>query len=175
VIHGSTIYVFGGWRMNGAGKEPEWYDHGLTLDLENPQRWEPVKQPFQRRALGVAAVAGKIAVVGGLTEDAEADPTVNLFDPKNRTWTTGPALPGGKRNAFSPAVWNVGDRLYASAADGVVRELAADFSSWREVGKQTHARLVHRLVPWNDGGLLVLGGSSAKGNVAACEIVVPAR
>lgn len=50
-VVGDTLYVFGGWRLNGKDGKSEWLDHGWALDLSKAgARWRKVNQPFQRRA-----------------------------------------------------------------------------------------------------------------------------
>lgn len=172
-VVGDTLVVVGGWQMNGAGKDTVWHDTALTLDLAKPgAKWETVSQPFQRRALTAVARGGKVVVVAGLTADGGTVEEVNVYDPVAKTWAAGPAIPGGKMNGFSPAAAVVNDTLYVSPADGRLYRQAGD--GWEPAGKLAGPRLVHRLVPLAGGKLLVLGGSSKSGNVAAAEVVTPA-
>lgn len=167
-----VIVAVGGWEMKGAGNESDWHETALLLDLsKSPPKWEAVKQPFMRRALTVAAVGGKVYAVGGLTDEGELELSVDVFDPKARTWAKGPDLPGPVMNGFTPAVCELGGRLYASPADGVVYRLAADAKGWEPVGTLAVTRYVHRVVPLGKDKLLVLGGASASGNVSLSEVV----
>lgn len=171
-VVGDTIVAVGGWEMKGAGNESDWHDTALLLDLsKSPPKWEAVKQPFMRRALTVAAVGGKVYAVGGLTDEGELERSVDVFDPKARTWAKGPDLPGPAMNGFTPAVCELGGRLYASPADGVVYRLAADGKAWEPVGTLAVTRYVHRMVPLGTDKLLVLGGASMSGNVSLSEAV----
>jgi hypothetical protein len=173
VVVGDKLVVIGGWKMNGAGKKAEWHTTALILDLkQKPMKWETVKQPLQRRALTTAAYDGKVYVIGGLTEDAGAVLTVNIYDPAKNAWTTGPDIPGPQRNGFTPASCVTGGRLYVSPADGKMYRLAPKGDAWEEAGKLKQARVVHRMVAVNDKLLLAVGGASKGDNVALTESVV---
>jgi N-acetylneuraminic acid mutarotase len=170
VVVGDRLIVVGGWRMSGTGKEPGWHDTALVLDLaKKDARWEPVKQPFQRRALTAAAFQDKVFVIAGLTPDAKTHLTVNVYDPAKGTWTTGPDIPAGPMNGFTPASCACGGRLYVSTADGKVWRLTEKGDAWEEVGQLKEPRFVHRLVAAGKNRLLAVGGASKKGNVALTE------
>ena len=168
-IVGDTLVVIGGWAM-AAGKGPEWVSDTLTLNLTDPKaKWVSVKQPFVRRALSVAAVDGKVYAVGGLLESGGTDHSVSVFDPKSGKWSESVKLPGGRMNAFTPAVIAAGGKLYANPADGDLYRLAGD--KWEHVTAVKAARYVHRMVPLPGGKLLVIGGASKDGVRASCEVV----
>lgn len=174
VVVGNTLVVAGGWQMNGAGKEPEWFDTVLLLDLAKPgAKWESVPQPFKRRALTMAELGGKVYVIAGLTEDGNTSHEVNIFDPATRKWTTGPEIPGERMNGFSPAAVVIDKTLYVSPADGTVYRLSGD--KWEPTVALKSPRFVHRMVPMGGGKILTLGGASKTGNVAECEVVTPAK
>lgn len=176
VVVGDTLYVFGGWRMNGKGNKSEWYDHGLKLDLSrSDSKWETVKQPFTRRALTVTELGGKVYVIGGLDTGAGMSTvqTVNVYDLVSGTWSKGPDVPGEGMNGFTPASVVLNGHVYLSPADGKFYRL--DANAWTEVSSIAAGRWVHRAVPIGDGKALVLGGASKGGNVAACEVVSAAK
>ena len=167
-VVGDTLYVFGGWKMSGSAK-PEWHDAGAMIDLAKPKAdWVPVPQPFQRRALTMAAYGGKIYVVAGLTADGNTSLAANIFDPATKEWTAGPPLPGDRMNGFTPAACAAGGSLYVSPADGVIYRLNGP--KWEAAGKLGHPRFVHRLVA-ADVGLIAVGGASKGGTVAALDVV----
>jgi len=173
---GDKLVVVGGWHMKGAGAAPSWHDTLLILDLgKKPLRWESVRQPFQRRALTVTAHAGKVWVLGGMNAAEGIERTVNVYDPVANTWSEGPALPGARRNGFSPAACSAGGHLYVSMGDGKVLRLNEKTRSWMEIGELKQARIVHRMVPASDAMLLVLGGAArgagTAGNVALTEAI----
>ena len=174
VVVGDRIYVFGGWNMGGKGKSQTWFDSGLMLDLaKRNSEWVRIPQPFKRRALNIAEAGGKIYVVAGLTPNGDTDSSVDVFDAANGTWSKSAPLPGGARNAFSPAAYGMDGRVFASPSDGVVYRLDEPSKAWKEVARLEHKRIVHRMVPIGAGRLLVLGGASSDGNVAALEAVEP--
>lgn len=95
VAVGDKIVVAGGWKLNGAGKKPEWHGTVLVLDLtQQPLKWQSVKQPFQRRALTAAAHGGKVYVIAGLSEGGDLERTVNVYDPAKDEWSSGPEVLG---------------------------------------------------------------------------------
>jgi N-acetylneuraminic acid mutarotase len=169
VVVGDVLYVFGGWTMKGGTEKPSWHDTGLSYDLSKDRGdWQTVSQPFRRRALTAAALNGKVYVVAGLTPEGKTDPTVNIFDPARKEWTTGPAIPAGTMNAFTPAAVVANKTLYLNPADGDVYKLNG--SEWTKIGAIAHPRFVHRVVAWN-GTLLAVGGASKAGNVAILDAV----
>jgi hypothetical protein len=156
--------------MHGAGQSSTWSENGLVLDLaDKSAKWQPLPQPFQRRALNIAEANGRIYLVGGLTPDGETDPATEVFDIATKTWSKATAIPGGPRNAFSPAVCALNGRIFASPADGVVYRL--DSEGWTKVGNVHHKRIVHRIVPTLDNRIVVLGGAGRGVNVAETEVV----
>jgi len=170
VVVADKIFLFGGWTMQGSGQSSTWSENGLVLDLaDKSAKWQPLPQPFQRRALNIAEANGRIYLVGGLTPDGETDPATEVFDIASKIWSKAAAIPGGQRNAFSPAVCAMGGRIYASPADGVVYRL--DSEGWTKVGSVQHKRIVHRIVPTADKRLVVLGGAARGTNVAETEVV----
>jgi N-acetylneuraminic acid mutarotase/YHS domain-containing protein len=171
-VVGNQIVVAGGWCMKGVGKESEWHDTALVLDLsKTPHRWEPIPQPFRRRALNLATVDDKAYVVCGLTRDGATELAINVLDPTTREWSDAPELPGSLMNGFNPAATALGGRLYVSPADGKLYRLAERQDRWEEVATLAKTRFVHRLVPASEQSLLVLGGASKMGNVAMTESI----
>ena len=173
VVLGGTLYVFGGWRLNGTDGKPEWHDHGWKLDLKaGDARWQKVDQPFRRRALTTAARGGKVFVIGGLNARGETEVTVNVFDPKADAWSEGPPLPGEKSNGFTPASAVVDGRLYVTPADGKLYRLTDKADGWTEVGHLAEKRFVARMVPGPGGRLVVLAGASPGALLASVETLL---
>lgn len=172
VVVGDTIYVAGGWKMNGAGKGQDWHSTALKLDLtKQPLKWEKIEQPFKRRALTMAAYRGKIYVIAGLNPGAKSELSVNIFDPAKNAWATAADIPGGgPMNGFTPAACVLDDRLYVSPSDGKVHRLSEDGSKWEEVAALKQARVVHRVVPAGKN-LLVIGGSSKGAPTGSVEVI----
>ncbi|MFO0876413.1 MAG: kelch repeat-containing protein [Gemmataceae bacterium] len=171
VVVGEKLYVFGGWTMRGAGKEPVWLKQGLVLDLsKSPLQWEAVAQPFQRRALGIAALDGKVYVVGGLQAKGAPSNQVDIYDLAMGKWSEGAAIPGmGTGFSAAPAVQN--GRLYLSTNDGKLHTLNRAINDWVTVGQQATARHVNRMVAGARGTLLIVGGSASAGDSKVIEVI----
>jgi N-acetylneuraminic acid mutarotase len=169
-VLGDTIYVVGGWKMNGAGKDSDWHTTALVLDLtKTPLKWETIEQPFKRRALAVAACGGKVYAVAGLNAEGSTELTVNVYDPAAKKWSKAADLPGEAMNGFTPAACSLCDFPYVSPADGKVYRLGE--KGWETVGELKRPRFVHRLVDACPERLLAIGGTSKQGHVALTEEV----
>jgi len=174
VVVGDALIVVGGWQMKGQGEKSVWHDTALLLDLAKPDaQWEAVPQPFERRALQLAALGGKVYVICGMNSENEMEKEVTVFDPASKRWTCLASLPGPIMNGFTPAAAVLGDALHVSPADGKLYRLNAKQDAWDEVDKLATKRIVHRMVPAAADLLLVLGGATKGGNVAACEAIEP--
>jgi N-acetylneuraminic acid mutarotase len=155
VVLGDTLYVLGGWRLEGDSDSASWYRDGLALDLDDPDaRWQSFPAPFQRRGLAVAAVTGHLVAIGGMDPEGEMSQQVDIYDPAAGVWKRGPDYPAP---AFGVAATTVGDRVYASAMDGAVYSLAAGEQRWQPVSTLAFPRYFHRLLA-ADGALLAVGG-----------------
>jgi N-acetylneuraminic acid mutarotase len=169
VVVGDTLLVFGGWQLKGSSKESEWLNHGVSLDLTNPQaKWEVIKQPFSRRALTMASFDGKAYVIGGMGANG-MEQTVNIYDPKSKEWSTGPTVPGGKMNGFTASSAVANGNLYLTPYDGKVFRLSAKKDAWEEVGKLEQSRFVARMVAGAKDTLVVIAGASQDGMLANLE------
>lgn len=158
VFVGDQLMVIGGWSMKGRGGKTEWLDTVDILDLSSSQpQWRSVPQPFQRRALIVAALDGKIYVMGGFDENDEPQLDVDVYDVAKETWSKGPSIPGDQDNGFAPAACACQGSVYLSVGTGEMFRLSADRQSWEPFARST-PRIVHRLVPC-DSEILILGGA----------------
>lgn len=171
VVAGDKLVVVGGWEQKGKGQKPAWHDTALVLDLaaKNPE-WKPVPQPFKRRALTAAAVGSKVYVLGGLGETG-GDRRVDVLDVATGTWSSGPALPGADRVAFSPAACAVNGRLVVNTSEGPVYRLNEVGDGWEKVGQAKTKRIVARLVPIGHEAVLLVGGAGGGSNVADIEVI----
>ena len=80
-VLGDTIYVVGGWSMQGDS-DSKWHTTAYALDLsaEEPQ-WKALpKPPFVRRALSLAAFEGKIYAIGGMQQKGGPTTRTDIFD-----------------------------------------------------------------------------------------------
>lgn len=172
-VLGNHLYVAGGWQLRGKDAEPVWHDTMLVLDLEAPTPvWRSLPQPFQRRALAVAAAGGKVYVLGGLGGEGTSR-QVDVFDVATETWSAGPELPPqeGRLKGFGVSAFGVGERIFFSGADGVVHALETGGDSWLEdLGRLDTPRFFHRLLPYGEE-LLFVGGAASSGHLADVERV----
>ncbi len=176
VVVGDKIFVAGGWKMNGASKDSEWFTKGLVLDLkQQPLKWESFEQPFKRRALTMAAYNDKVYVIAGLNSDGGIESHVDIYDPDKKLWSKGPDIPKAGMNGFTPAACVVDGKLYLSPADGKLYRLDQAGKAWDEDGALEQARIVHRVVPIGKGRMLAIGGSSKGSPSASVEVVVPKK
>ncbi len=172
VVVGDTLYVFGGWSMNGKDAKPSWHEKGASLDLSKPDaRWQSIPQPFARRALTMAACDGKIYVICGLTPDGMVR-DVNIFDVATQKWSQGPTVPEPEGNGFTPAATVWSGQVFLSPADGKLYRLTAKADAWEVVGNLQEPRTVHRMLATPEGKLIVLGGASRKANGPTAQVEV---
>ncbi|MCG8554668.1 MAG: hypothetical protein MJD61_05170 [Proteobacteria bacterium] len=155
---GHDVYLAGGWRLSGGPREARWHDALLALDLARPgATWREIPAPFKCRALGVAAAAGRIVAIGGITPERRLSREVHVFDPQTGAWGQGPEFPG---KAFGLSAYGIGDRVYASARGGTLYAWRVGTARWRPAGKLAFPRFFHQLVPGSEGELLAIGGIS---------------
>ena len=172
IVVGDTLYVFGGWRLNGPDGKSEWHTTAgpWTRRSRGPSGRRST-QPFQRRALTAAAHGGKVYVIGGLNPKAETELTVNVYDPKAGTWAEGPPLPGERSNGFTPASAVTDGRLFVTPADGKLYRLSEAGDRWDEAGQLREPRFVARMVPGPDHRLVVIAGAAPGSLLASVEVV----
>jgi N-acetylneuraminic acid mutarotase len=168
------IYVFGGWSLDGESSS--WCETGLVLDtVEEQPAWRPIEQPFQRRALAVAAAGGRIYCIGGMTSDGEMSDRVDVYDLATESWSEGPELPCG---GFGITAIGGAEELLVAGTDGVLYSLAADDgggASWEARERLALARRFARIVRGGEGRVLVAGGVGDGAHVAVMEELTPRR
>lgn len=161
-VLGDKIYVVGGWQLQGEA-ETKWHKTAYALDLvsDKPQ-WQALpKPPFVRRALTVAAHDGKIYAIGGMQKKGGTTLRVDVFDPASGTWSRGPDLQGsGRLKGFGASAFATGGNLYASTHNGALQRLAKDGKSWEIVKELERPRFFHRLLPFSDNQLILVGGAN---------------
>ncbi len=171
VVLDGRLYVVGGWRLSGKESEPEWHDTAWVMDLAAAEpAWQPLAQPpFKRRAMGLAAVRGKLFVIGGMEPDGETTTRVDIYDVRARKWSRGPDYPKGEFHAIMACA--VGDYVYANGLDGMVNRLRHDGAAWEPLTKLEYPRFFHRLVPASEHELLAIGGASRSGKIREIESI----
>lgn len=175
VVIGNKLYVAGGWQLTGGTNKALWPADALVLDLGNPRAgWREFPQPFQRRALALAALGSRVYCIGGMNSDNQTTLTVDIYDTSTGQWTKGPDLPAGKHKGFSCSAIAQNGRIYASAFKGDLLRLSADEKSWEVVGKLEHPRMSHRLVTAGATQLIALGGEDGEDKRPDLELLTPA-
>ncbi len=160
-VLGDSIYVIGGWKLQGD-EDSQWHKSAWKLDLsaEKPV-WESLPEPpFERRALAVAAFDGKLFAVGGMQHEGGPSRKVDVFDTRTQKWSQIEAIPGERMAGFGCSAFATGGRLYVSTLDGGLLRLADDQEHWEEVGELPTARFFHRMLPYSDDSLLMVGGAN---------------
>jgi hypothetical protein len=169
---GDQLYVVGGWELTGEG-DGDWHTTALVCDLSQakPEWKEIASPPFRRRALAVAGFAGRLYVLGGMTDHNEVTAAVSIYDPKSNQWSEGPALPGKGMDTFGLSAFGGQPGLFATMAEGSLMRLTDDGKSWERVGSLNHPRFFHRLVMADDGQLFAVAGSTRGGKVLQTEAI----
>lgn len=160
-VLGDKIYVIGGWQLRGE-EESIWHKTAYELDLSaaSPE-WKAIAEaPFQRRALSVAAHDGKIYAIGGMQQEGGITTRVDVYDPTSGTWSVAPKLHGKGMDGFGSSAFAVGGRLYVSTLGGTLQRLAADGRAWEIVQELEPGRFFHRMLPWRNDRLLLIGGAN---------------
>lgn len=173
-IVGNTLFVVGGWNMQGGGQGAKWHDSVLALDLNAAKpEWRTVAPtPFKRRALSLAAWNGKLVSIGGMTEKGGPTTATAIFDPARNEWSEGPTLQGGGMDGFGTSSFEMQGRVYVTTMSGSIQRLREDGQKWEYLGQLEHPRFFHRVLPWQSSQLLVVGGASMEdGKALALELL----
>jgi hypothetical protein len=161
-VVGDTLYVAGGWNMQGGGASAKWHDTALAMNLsaEKPE-WKTVAAPrFHRRALSLAAWNGKLICLGGMTDDSGPTTKTSIYDPARTEWTDGPVLQGTAMDGFGTSAFECQGSLYVTTVSGSIQRLRPDGKGFEYLGQLAHPRFFHRVLPWGNDKLVVVGGAS---------------
>lgn len=174
VLIGNTIYVVGGWNMQGGGNGAHWHTTAWACDLSATElQWKPIASPeFTRRALALVNWNGKLLSIGGMSEKGGPTTATAVFDPATNAWTSGPALVGNGMEGFGSSAFFVDGDVYATTMSGAIQRLKKDAAGWELLGQLQHPRFFHRVLPWQGTKLVVVGGSSMEtGKVLSLELL----
>jgi N-acetylneuraminic acid mutarotase len=175
VVIGNKLYVVGGWQLSGGTNKPVWPASALVLDLAHPQSgWKEFPQPFQRRALALAALGSRIYCIGGMDSNNKTTLSVEIFDTATGQWSKGPDLPPGENKGFACSAVAQHGRIYVTCFKGDLLRLSADEKSWEVVGRLKHPRMAHRLVTAGATQLIALGGEDGERKRPDLELLTPA-
>lgn len=173
-----TLYVVGGWNMQGGSKTAKWHDTVLALNLAASKlEWQTVAAPpFKRRALAVAAWHGKLYCLGGMQDKGGPTTAVAIYDPAKNAWSEGPALLGATMDGFGSSSFACQDALYVTTVSGSIQRLSGEAKQWEYLGQLASARFFHRLLPWQNSKLIAVGGANMQeGKTESLEVLaIPA-
>lgn len=174
VVLGDKLYIFGGWQLTGSTKQAVWPTNALVMDLRNPSAgWQEFSQPFQRRALAVAAVDSRIYVIGGMDSNNKPTSAVEIYDTTTGQWSKGPELPPGPVKGFACSAIAQAGCIYANTFQGDLLRLAQDGKSWEKVGRLEHPRMAHRIVTAGKQQIIALGGEDGEDKRPDLELLTP--
>lgn len=165
-VLGNHVYVAGGWQLHG-GEDGTWLRSAYAADLrERPLRWQALPLlDHDRRAAAMTTWQGRIALCGGLGPDGMRRDGV-VFDPAAQQWTPLPELPG---TGFGTALAAIGERLFATTAEGQLCVRDAVAGPWMAAGQLEVPRIFHRLLAMPGGCLWALGGHGRGGHTRHIE------
>lgn len=171
VVVGGKLYVVGGWRLGTEGTK--WHETALVADLSQDKPvWEALPQPpFQRRALSLGHLNGKLYAIGGMQEEGGPTTRVDAFDPASGEWSEVKPMQGEGMEGFGSSAFTVGDRLFVSTYGGNLQCLSQDGGEWNIAKKLEEDRFFHRMLPYEDRLILVGGASMAAGKRLQLEEV----
>ena len=191
-VVGDSIYVVGGWKMDGSG-DSHWHSTAWKMDLTvEPKKWEAIAEPpFQRRALALAAHRGKLYAVGGMQNESGPTTAVAIYDPAFNTWSEGPELyvkpvpklqdaekkalrdmSSGAMTGFGASAFATGGTLFVTTVQGTLQKLSADGTKWEVTASDILPRFFHRLLPLDKSHLIVVGGSNmSSGKFEEVEVI----
>jgi Kelch motif len=170
-----TVFVAGGWTLNGD-QPSVWCESACSLNLADPESgWQALpKPPFQRRALSLGYQGKRLYAIGGMEESGDISNAVNVLDLEKGEWSDGPSLPeGGPMEGFGTACCTVAGRLVISTYGGTVYRLSEAGDAWEKVHQLPTARFFHRLLPWGEDAVLVVGGTNMESGKKKDLVVVP--
>lgn len=167
VVIGNKLYVAGGWQLGGV--DSNWHKTAWVVDLSQQNlKWEKLHAPpFERRALSLGHLNGKLYVIGGMQKKGGPTTRVDSFDPSSGKWTQvksmidplAKAKRGKGMEGFGSSAFNVNGRLFVSTYGGNLQSLDQDEADWRIATKLDDDRFFHRMLP-HDNRLILVGGAS---------------
>lgn len=172
VVSDGVIYVIGGWTLGGE-EEEGWLDSACRLDLKHePLKWETIAEaPFERRANSLAELDGKIYTIGGMMSSGGPTTEVSIYDPEKDEWSNGPEIPGEAMDGFGSASFKVGERLIVSTSTGKMLRLSKDGEQWEELEPLSVGRFFHRMLPLDDGQVIIVGGTNMQSGKKTAVLV----
>ncbi len=170
-VYDGRIYLFGGQNAEGLTGHALRYDPAADAWEDLPDKPTPVEE-------APAALLGeKIYLPGGKLASGEVTDVLEIYDPRQNTWTRGASLPA-PRSGVALAAFE--GRLYLFGGwDG--NAYAAETwtydpqeNAWETLTPLSVPR-AYALAVTTDNGIHLLGGKNAAGPLALHEIYAPAR
>ena len=135
--------------------------------------------PFQRRALSLGHLDGKLYVIGGMQPKGGPTTRVDVFDPAGGKWSQGPSMIDTRADAdrgqgmegFGASAYTLGGRLIVSTYNGNVQVLETGDGEWKIAARLQDDRFFHRMLPFASRLLLVGGASMRSGKRLHFETV----
>ncbi|MEO0479423.1 MAG: hypothetical protein AAF196_08080 [Planctomycetota bacterium] len=165
------VYVVGGWSMGHAEDgEPVWHKTAWSADLSADELvWEAMPEtPFQRRALAIAAVGSRLAVIGGIQEEGGLSSATSIYDPATEAWTDGPDLPA---RGFGAAATTVNGVLFASGLNSPLFRLEPGADSYTKVVDYLQPRFFERFATLGEDRLVAIAGVGAGDHMSTVEVL----
>ena len=134
VVINNTIYVVGGWDGQGVVK---------SVEMMNPVtgEWSVVSTfPRVRMKSGVAALDGKIYMVGGCLQTLEPCYKAEVFDPITLEWSL---LPDSKHARASPILMPYRGKLYVFGGEGNSQGVVECFDPYTNEWSFLDTRIKH--------------------------------
>ena len=74
---------------------------------------------------------------------------------------------------FGSSTFACNGSLFVTTMSGSIQRLADDGKQWEYLGQVAHPRFFHRVLPWNNSKLVVVGGASmiSGGKAEALELL----
>jgi len=164
-VSGDELWVVGGWDI-AAPERTKWATQAWSIDLSDANaEWQAHDVPFERRALGVAALDDVVVAIGGIDPFGDRSTRMDVLSVGDRTWSRGPDFP---QTGFGLAAVGHAGRIWASAGDGGLHSWAPGEDAWRLETTWIFPRFFHQLVPSGDG-ILALGGVARGGRIRHVE------
>ena len=156
VVIQDRLYVVGGWRL--GGEKPVWHETAWMAELSKEEiAWTQLPNPpFQRRALTLGHLDGKLYVIGGMQPKGGPTTRVDVFDPASGKWSKGPGMidtladaeRGKGMEGFGASAYTLGGRLIVSTYNGNVQVLEPGDGEWKIASRLEDDRFFHRMLPY---------------------------
>ena len=150
----------------------------VLLALLQTGNWTPIPPlNVQRQEVGVAAVEGRVYVIGGIGRDQLGSKVVEVFDTRTNQWRFGPSLPIPMHH---PNVAAVGSKIYVAGGFSdpgftpvaQTFELDIDTEVWTAKPNLSRARAAGAAVAY-EGRLYVFGGDAGDRSVNDTSVYDP--